>query len=101
MLSDHDREALRKIHRELSSEDPDFVQSFEADSLSSASPHGTGPYIALVWIWICVVASILALVSLTMRSPGSAMVFVTLAWYAGYRELRSPGNEQKRRPERR
>ena len=99
MLSDHDREALRKIHQDVSSEDPDFVQSFEADPLPSAPAHDS-PYLALVWIWIFVGASILALLSLTLRSPDSVIVFAALAWYAASREFYNTGNEQKRRPER-
>lgn len=100
MLSHHDREALRKILRDLSSDDPGFVQSFEADPLPSESAHDKGPYISLVWIWVFVGASMLALLSLTFRSLGSAMLFAAVAWFAASREFRSTSNEQKRGPER-
>lgn len=94
MFDDHDREKLRRIQDDLSSEDPTFVRSFEQGQQPSPPMGEASPYTATVWI--CIAASLMALVSLTLRSPASAVAFFVVAWVAAAREFRDFGNERKR-----
>jgi hypothetical protein len=96
MTSDYyDREALRRILRDLNSDDPEFVRSFEA----AASPPPSAPDeysdSALVWISVFVSASVLALMSLTLGSFGIGMLFAAVAWFGAYRWFHSEDYERK------
>ena len=93
MSINYDREALRKILRDLTSDDPEFVRSFEADEPPPSAPD-ENPYSSLGWISVFVSASILALMSLTLGSFGIAMLFAAVAWFGASRGFHSTGNER-------
>lgn len=91
----YDSEALRRILRDLNSDDPEFVRSFEADASPPPSAPDEEPYSSLVWISVFISASILALLSMTMGSFGIGMIFAAVAWFGASRWFHSPGNEQE------
>jgi hypothetical protein len=91
----YDREALRRILRDLNSDDPEFVRSFEADAAPPPSVPDDEPYSSLVWISVFISASILALLSMTMGSFGIGMIFAAVAWFGASRWFHGTGNEQE------
>jgi hypothetical protein len=95
MAIDYDREALRKILRDLTSDDPEFVRSFEADASppqSAPDEHSDG---SLVWISVFGGASVLALTLLTLGSLFYAMACAALAWFAATRSFNVTGNHRE------
>ena len=93
MSINYDSEALRRILRDLTSDDPEFVRSFEADAPPPSVPD-ENPYSSLAWISVFVSASILALMSLTLGSFGIAMLFAAVAWLGAFRAFRSTDDER-------
>ena len=82
MLSDREREALRRVERQIRNEDPAFVRSF--DARAQRLPHHAGR----LGITIFVVAGLLlSTVVLVAGSLGGAMLFafttglVWLVWW--------------------
>ena len=100
MSINYDSEALRRILRDLTSDDPEFVRSFEADASPPPSAPDENPDSSLVWISAFISASILGLMSLTLGSFGIAMLFAAVAWYAASRGFHSTGNEREHGPQR-
>jgi len=84
----YDSEALRKILQDLTSDDPEFVRSFEADASPPPSTPDEQPLSSLLWISVFISASILALLSMTLGSFGSGMFFAAVAWFSASRWLR-------------
>lgn len=78
MLSDHERETLRRIQRELVVDDPDLEQSFRAFEETAPTqpppPRGRWAYTAGI-----VVAATLAVVLLLAGLPGGALAFAVIA----------------------
>ena len=99
MANYYDREALRRILRDLTSDDPEFVRSFEADASPAPSAPDAYPDSSLVWISVFIGASILALVFLTLGLLGIAMMLAAVAWFAASRGLHGTGNERKHGPD--
>ena len=100
MSINYDSEALRKILRDLTSDDPEFVQSFEADAWPPPSAPDENPYSSLVWISTFISASSLALMSLMFGSLGITMLFSAAAWFAAFRWFNITGDEREHGPER-
>ena len=92
MANYYDREALRRILRDLTSDDPEFVRSFEADASPAPSAPDAYPDSSLVWISVFIGASILALVFLTLGLLGIAMMLAAVAWFAASRGFHGTGN---------
>ncbi len=84
----YDSEALRKILRDLTSDDPEFVRSFEADSSRPPSTPDEQLGISLLWISVFISASILTLLSMTAGSFDIGLLFAALAWFGASRWLR-------------
>jgi hypothetical protein len=87
----YDSEALRRILQDLTSDDPEFVRSFEADASPPPPPEPAPdeqPLSSLLWISVFISASILALLSMTLGSFGSGMFFAAVAWFSASRWLR-------------
>ena len=99
MANYYDREALRGILRDLTSDDPEFVRSFEADASPAPSAPDAYPDSSLVWISVFIGASILALVFLTLGLLGIAMMLAAVAWFAASRGFHGTGNERKHGPD--
>lgn len=99
MANYYDREALRRILRDLTSDDPEFVRSFEADASPASSAPDAYPDSSLVWISVFIGASILALVFLTLGLLGIAMMLAAVAWFAASRGFHGTGNERKHGPD--
>ena len=75
MLSDHERNALRKVERQFQAEDPRFTRSFEAHQARLARhPHKLGADLAVV------AATLLAAVTLLAGSLTGAMAIVVTTW---------------------
>jgi hypothetical protein len=101
MTSDYyDSEALRRILRDLNSDDPEFVRSFEADASPPPSAPDEQPDSSLVWILVFINALILSLLSLTMGSFGIGMLFAAVAWFGASRWFHSYDNEPEQGLER-
>ncbi len=89
MLSDHERETLREIQRQLVVEDPDFERSFHtlaeqpAGPAESSGPAGptASPPAEVRWAYtvVIVVALLLAAVSLIAGSLGGMLAFGLVA----------------------
>lgn len=90
----YDSEALRRILRDLTSDDPEFVRSFEAEASPPPSAPDEQPYSSLVWISVFISASILALMSLALGSFSIGLLFAAVAWFSASRWFHSPGNER-------
>ena len=96
MTSDYyDREALRRILRDLNSDDPEFVRSFEAETWPPPSVPHEYTDSSLVWISVFISASVLAFMSLTLGSFGIGMLFAAVAWWGASRWSHSDGYERK------
>lgn len=69
MLSDHEREALQEIQRQLLVEDPDFARSFEM--AGQRSPHSRHRRACTVSVVLALVLSLLMLIA---GLPGTALL---------------------------
>jgi len=94
MSINYDSEALRRILRDLTSDDPEFVRSFEAEWPPPSAPD-EDPDSSLVWISVFISASFLALMSLTLGSFFIGMLFAAVAWFGASRWFHSGDNERK------
>ncbi|MGH3756253.1 DUF3040 domain-containing protein [Actinophytocola sp.] len=78
MLSDHERETLREIQRQLVVDDPDLERSFRAlekpTPTRTPPPQGRWAYTAGI-----AVAAVLAVVLLLAGSLGGALAFAVIA----------------------
>ena len=99
MAINYDSEALRRILRDLTSDDPEFVRSFEAEALPQSSAPDEHPDSSLLWMSVAITAAILALALLVVGSLGSSMLLAAVTWFAASRAFRSIGNEQKHESE--
>ena len=95
MSINYDSEALRRILRDLTSDHPEFVRSFEADAWPPPSAPDEYADSSLVWISVFISASFLAVMSLTLGSFGIGMLFAAVAWFGASRWFHSTGNEHK------
>ena len=99
MSINYDSEALRRILRDLNSDAPEFVRSFEADAWPPPSAPDEYADSSLVWISVFISASVLALMSLTLGSFGIGLLFAAVAWFGASRWFHSDGYERKHRSE--
>lgn len=83
MLSDHERETLREIQRQLVVNDPDLQRSFRAfeESTPTQTPPPEGRWAYGGWAYTAgiVVATVLAIVMLLTGSLGGALAFAIIA----------------------
>jgi DUF3040 family protein len=84
VLSDREREALRRVERQILNEDPAFVRSF--DARAQRLPHRTGGVAIKIFVAVGLLISAFVLVA---GSLGGAVLFavatglVWLVWRVG------------------
>lgn len=84
MLSDHERQTLREIQRQLLVDDPDFEQSFRALELSTPTPTATPPpQHRWAYTVVIVIAALLAVLMLVAGSAGGTLAFAVIAGSVG------------------
>jgi hypothetical protein len=106
VLSDHDRETLREIQRQLFVNDPDFERSFRAldaqpctrpaASAPESPPAPSGEY-RWVYTTVIVIAGLLAVLLQLAGSFGGALAFTVIAgsmWLV--RHLEHSARQRKR-----
>jgi hypothetical protein len=76
VLSDHERETLREIQRQLIVDDPTLEQTFRALEKPIPAP---ATRCQRIYTLIIVVATLLAVVLLLIGSAGGALAFATIA----------------------
>jgi len=97
VLSDHERETLREVERQLLVEDPDFTRSFATRAQRLERRHLDG---GLVKIAI-VAAVLLGALMLVAGSPSGALAFAAvtgLIWLARRHSNGTPGRSRRRPP---
>lgn len=99
MAIDYDSEALRRILRDLTCDDPEFVGSFEAETSSQLSPPDGHTGSSLVWKSVSITAGVVTLALLALGSLTSAMLLAAITGFAAVRGFHSNGNRQEHRPE--
>lgn len=77
MLSDHERETLDKIQRELVVEDPHFTEAFDRMARGLAV-HGLAAHRILL-AFLIVIVGFLGLLMIAVRAPGPALLFTVMA----------------------
>ena len=98
MALNYDSEALRRILRDLTCDDPEFVRSFEAEEWPQPSPPDEHTNNSLIWKSVSITTAVLTLALLALGSLSSAMLLAAVTWFAADRGFRSTGNKQKRGP---
>lgn len=99
MAINYDSEALRRILRDLTCDDPEFVRSFEAEEWPQPSPPDGHMNNSLIWKSVSITAAVLALALLALGSLSSAILLVAVTWFAADRGFHGAGNKQKHGPE--
>ena len=99
MAINYDSEALRRILRDLTCDDPEFVRSFEAEEWPQPSPPDEHTNNSLIWKSVAITTAILTLALLALGSLSSAMLLAGVTGFAADRGFCRTGNEQKHRPE--
>lgn len=84
MLDDREREALHEIQRQLLVEDPDFAQSFDAETqalgISAQRLHRGSPDVTRrIYTILLVLSSTYGVILLLAGSPISALMLAALA----------------------
>lgn len=90
MLSDHERETLQEIQRQLLVEDPDFARSFEV--AGQRSPHRCHRRACTAGVVLALVLSVLMLVA---GLSGSALVLAAGAALIAVARHRWDDSEQR------